>query len=206
MSALTHLRGPRRTNPASNGGEERIIPRLQVPNAFGVVTGLLCSPEEAAQSVDVETQMSKSLLDDRSKGKLRDYTSALHVLDSVNVAFSDLLAKVDESESIRDEMAAECDTQHHTIQQLRFDLDAAERRSDDVERQNAELGDKLIAEAHRASTWEQNASQADKSLAETQRHIDDLTDVCKTLHDGIYTIFGTNSPIQKAMTSLGKDQ
>ena len=205
MSALEKLHASRGTNAGTNVGQERIIPKVLMPTALGVVTGSRRSPEEAARIVDVETQTSKALLDDRSKGKLRKYTSALDVLDSVNVAFSDMLAKVDESESLRDEMAAKCDMQDQTIQQLHYNLDASKRRSDDMEKQNIELGDKLIAESHRASTWELKTSQAEKALAEAQRRINDLEEVCKTLHDGIYAIFETNSPVQNAMSSLAKN-
>ncbi|MGI3903707.1 MAG: hypothetical protein ACRYGP_14530 [Janthinobacterium lividum] len=150
--------------------------------------------------------MSKLILDDRNKGKLREYTSALDVLENVNVAFSDLLGKVDASETLRDELAAECEKQDQLIQQLQYDVEAAKRRSDETAKQNAELGEKLMAETQRASNGELKASQAEKALAEAQRRVDDLEEVCKTLHDGIYAIFGANSPVQKAMTSLGKDQ
>jgi hypothetical protein len=205
MSALAKLYASRGANAAATGGQERIMPKVPMPGSLGVVTAARRSPEDVARSIDVETPMSKLILDERSKGKLREYTSALGVLENVNLAFSDLLAKVDESESIRDELAAECDKQDQVIQQLHYDLDAAKRRSDEMEKQNAEMADKLVAESHRAANWELKTSQAEKALMEAQRRIDDLEEVCKTLHDGIYAIFGANSPVQKAMTSLGKD-
>ena len=127
------------------------------------------------------------------------------MLENVNLAFSDLMAKVEESESVRDELAAECDKQDHKIQQLHHELDAAKRRADAVEKMTAELSDKLVDETQRVSSWELKASQAEKALTETQRRIDDLEEVCKTLHDGIYAVFGANSPVQKVMTSLGRD-
>ena len=206
MSALAKLYASRSVNAGIGGGQERIVPKVAMPSSLGVVASTRRGPEETVRSNDLETHMSKLILDDRNKGKLREYTSALDVLENVNVAFSDLLGKVEESESLRDELAAECDKQDQAIQQLHYDLDAAKRRSDDLEKQNAELGDKLIAELHRASTWELKTSQAEKALAEAQRRIDDLEEVCKTLHDGIYAIFGANSPVQKAMSSMGKDQ
>ena len=206
MSALAKLYASRSVNAGIGGGQERIVPKVAMPSSLGVVASTRRGPEETVRSNDLETHMSKLILDDRNKGKLREYTSALDVLENVNVAFSDLLGKVEESESLRDELAAECDKQDQAIQQLHYDLDAAKRRSDDLEKQNAELGDKLIAESHRASTWELKTSQAEKALAEAQRRIDDLEEVCKTLHDGIYAIFGANSPVQKAMSSMGKDQ
>lgn len=206
MSALAKLYASRSVNAGIGGGQERIVPKVAMPSSLGVVASTRRGPEETVRSNDLETHMSKLILDDRNKGKLREYTSALDVLENVNVAFSDLLGKVEESESLRDELAAECDKQDQAIQQLHYDLDAAKRRSDDLEKQNAELGDKLIAESHRASTWELKTSQTEKALAEAQRRIDDLEEVCKTLHDGIYAIFGANSPVQKAMSSMGKDQ
>ena len=201
MSALTKLYASRATNANATAGQERIMPKVLMPTLRGMADARR-SPDVVVRSLDVETRMSELVLHD----KPREYTTALNVLADVNLAFSDLMTKLDESVSIRDEIAAECDKQDQTIQQLHYDLDAAKRRSDDLEKQNAELGDKLIVESHRASTWELKTSQAEKALAEAQRRIDDLEEVCKTLHDGIYDIFGANSPVQKAMTSMGKDQ
>lgn len=205
MSALAKLYAARGAN-GMMGAQDRIVPKIAVPTSLGVVSAVRRSPEEAARPIDLETHMSKLILDDRNKGKLREYTSALDVLENVNVAFSDLLGKVDASETLRDELAAECEKQDQLIQQLQYDVEAAKRRSDETAKQNAELGEKLMAETQRASNGELKASQAEKALAEAQRRVDDLEEVCKTLHDGIYAIFGANSPVQKAMTSLGKDQ
>ncbi len=206
MSALAKLYASRGIHAVAGAGQERIMPKLLMPSDLGVVPSSRRGPEEAARVAEVETQISKAVLDERSKGKPREYTSALSVLENVNLAFSDLLGKVAESETLRDALAVECDKQDQTIQQLHYELDAAKRQSDDLEKQNAELGDQLIAESHRASSGELKLSQTEKALAEAHRRIDELEEVCKTLHDGIYTIFGTNSPVQKAMTTLGKDQ
>ena len=206
MSALAKLYSSRGTNPATGAGQERIMPKLLMPSALGVVPNLRRSSDDAVRIADVEAQISTAVLDEHSKDKPREYTSALNVLENVNAAFSELLGKLEESETLRDELAAECDKQDQTIQQLQYDLEVAKRRSDEAEKQSAELGDKLAAESHRASSWELKTSQAEKILTEAQCRIDDLEEVCKTLHDGIYAIFGTNSPVQKAMTTLGKDQ
>ncbi len=205
MSALTKLYASREAKTSAADRHERIMPKVLMPTALGVVTGPRRSPEEAARISDVETQISKAVLDDRNKTKPREYTSALDVLENVNVAFADLLEKLTESEAVKDDFAAECDKQDLAIQQLQRDLDTSKRRSEDLEMQNVELGDKLMGESHRASSWELKTSQAEQALAEAHRRIDDLEEVCKTLHDGIYAVFGTNSPVQKAMTSLGKN-
>ncbi len=205
MSALAKLYASRGANGMMSG-QDRIVPKIAVPTSLGVVPSARRNPEESVRAVDLETHMSKLILDDRNKGKLREYTSALDVLENVNVAFTDLLGRVEASETLRDELAAECEKQDQAIHQLQYDVDAAKRRSDEMAKQNTDLGDKLMAETQRASNGELKASQAEKALAEAQRRIDDLEDVCKTLHDGIYAIFGANSPVQKAMTSLGKDQ
>ncbi len=206
MSALAKLYASRGAQMAANGLPERIMPKVSMPSAFGVVSGSRRGPDEAGKAMDVETHMSKLILDDRAKGQVREYTAALDVLENVNQAFSDLLGKVAEAESIKDELAAECDKQDRTIQQLHYDLDAAKRQSDDLEKQNGDIAERLITEANRATVWEHKAAQAEKALAEAQQRIDDLEEVCKTLHDGIYAIFGANSPAQRAMTTLGKDQ
>ena len=51
---------------------------------------------------------------------------------------------------------------------------------------------------------EQRVAHADQVLAETHTRIQELEDVCKVLHDGIYTVFGTGSPTQKALSTLSK--
>ncbi|MGI3899187.1 MAG: hypothetical protein ACRYGP_32955 [Janthinobacterium lividum] len=150
--------------------------------------------------------MSELILHDRNKGKPQEYTTALSVLENVNLAFSDLMAKLEESASVRDELAAECDKQDQVIQQLHYDLDSAKRRGDEMEKQNTDLGDRLAEESDRASSWEVRTLHAEKAVAEAQRRVDELEEVCKTLHDGIYKIFGANSPVKKAMATLGKDQ
>ncbi len=205
MSALTNLHTARALRAASNGEPEETTIKLASPRSLGVVTQDRFSSQPILHSIDIEVQMAQLLHKDRSKGKLREYTSALGVLENVNLAFADLMAKVEESESVRDELVAECDSQDQKIQQLHHELATAKDRCDAVEKLNAELSDRLLQENKQVSSWKLKASQAESLMMETQQRVDDLEGVCNTLHDGIHAVFGVDSAVQTVMTSLGRN-
>ncbi len=205
MSAHANLHAARALRAAPNGQPEETTLKLASPRSLGVVTQDRSSSQPIPHSIDIEVQMAQLLHKDRSKGKLREYTSALGVLENVNLAFAELMAKVEQSESARDEMTAECESQDQIIQQLHHELATAKDRYDAVEKLNAELSDQLSQETNQLLIWKLKSSQAERLMMETQQRVDDLEGVCNTLHDGIHAVFGVDSAVQKIMTSLSRN-
>ena len=131
-----------------------------------------------------------------------DYTSALNMLENVNAGFVDVFDRLQKTEAIKDQLVAECEKQDIAIRQYQLDLEALQRRYEESERQNSEIAERLISESSRASNSDHRASEAEHALAEAYQQIEHLNDVCKTLHDGIYAVFGSGSPTQKVLSAL----
>lgn len=154
-----------------------------------------------------EAKIAKFKLDDKIDRKdesPRAYTSALDVLESVNSGLVDVFERLQKAEAMRDRLIAECEQQDEKIRQFHAVLDEAKARYEGAESQNSDLAERLISETSRASMLEQRVAHADDALSEAHLRIDELEEVCKVLHDGIYTVFGTGSPTQKALSTLCK--
>ena len=122
----------------------------------------------------------------------------------MNSGLVDVFDRLQKAETMRDRLIAECEQQDEKIHQFESALDEARVRYEGAEIQNSDLAEKLISETARASMLEQRVAHTDQALAETHTRIQELEDVCKVLHDGIYTVFGTGSPTQKALSTLLK--
>ena len=140
----------------------------------------------------------------RKDKSARAYTSALDVLETVNSGLVDVFDRLQRAETMRDQLIAECEQQDEKMHQFESALDGARTRYEAAESQNSDLAERLISETARASVLEQRVAHADEALEEADTRIEELEEVCKVLHDGIYTVFGTGSPTQKALSTLSK--
>lgn len=205
MSALAKLYASRGMNVGPDGIPDRVQSTPSAPYAANMGTSMRRRLEgERPQTPEV-----KHIPDLRTSEKQEDrydYDAALNMLENVNFGFQEIFNRLQKAESMRDQLVAECEKQDKLIQQLQTDIDDTKRHCEDLRQENADIAERLIAETARSTNLEHRVEQAEREQIASQHRIEEVEDICKTLHDGIYSVFGVGSPAQKVLSELPKIQ
>ncbi len=203
MSAFAKLYAARALDGQGTGSDEKMVPKVEVSHQLSH-SAAISRRIEAARVFDA-TRTTFSEADEHKKADfVNNYGAALGMLENVNAGFADVYNRLQEAERSNVRLASECEKQDQSIQQLQYDLEMSKRNCEDSEREAADIAERLITETSRSATLEQKNNQAEQALHDARCRIVELEEICKTLHDGIYTIFGVGSPTHKALDELGR--
>lgn len=203
MSGMTKFYASRMLDGRGSASEENLAPRIDISSSLGVAANIHRRIDAARDNNSLRPSVSEAETDKRSDF-VSNYGAALGMLENVNAGFADVYNRLQESERNKEQLNADVERQNQIIQQLQYDLEVSKRHCDESEKESAELADRVIAETARAANLEDNNRQIEQALHETRVRVKELEEVSRTLHDGIFTIFGVGSPTQKVLGELGR--
>ena len=203
MSGLTKLYASRALEGRTGGSEEKLAPRVEISNPFGDAASVR-RRIDAAREFSSARSFPTDADTDKKEDFVNNYGAALGMLENVNAGFADVYNRLQEAERNKEHLLGELDKHNQLIQQMQYDLEMSKRQCEDSEKEAAEIADRLIAETARATNLEHSNGQMEQALHESRNRVTELEEICKTLHDGIFSIFGVGSPTQKVLSELGR--